>query len=333
MSGVPERNPVCPGSEERLILRLYDELPAEDAAGLDDHLAHCENCRRELAALRALEETLATQPAAEPSAMLLAETRRHLAHALDAEAKHRWFPRLIFPRLIDNVCRTFTGAPLALAAMLLAGVGIGGWSGFQLGLTHRPAAPAVKTAVLVPQADAPIASVSSVTPQPDGKGIVVSYNRLVPESTTGTTDDPAIRRLLAMGIQSPTGPEVQDNAVRLLADACSHGVECGDNLVRGALMTAARYEGDAELRTRALDGLEPYIAQDTRVRDAVLEAVIHDRSPEVRAQAMNMLSPVEADSSVRQVLHNVSNSDRDPEIRSMSRSMAQNASYVSLQIQ
>jgi hypothetical protein len=70
-----------------------------------------------------------------------------------------------------------------------------------------------------------------------------------------------------------------------------------------------------------------------RVRDVVLDSLMHDTSPEVRAQAINMLSPVESDSSVRQVLHNVSNSDQDPEIRSRSRTMSKDASDVGLQIQ
>jgi hypothetical protein len=60
---------------------------------------------------------------------------------------------------------------------------------------------------------------------------------------------------------------------------------------------------------------------------------MHDNSPEVRAQAIHMLSPVEADSSVRQVLHNVSTTDQDPLIRRMSRSMDQTANDVGLQIQ
>lgn len=325
----------CAQAEERLMLRLYDELPPEDAEALDAHLTGCENCRRELAALRALEETLDAEPSQEPSPNLLAETRHLLADALDAGSTKRGRPALL-NRLAFTLRPAFAGrraAPLAAAAMLLAGIGLGGFSGYQIGLRKHIPSPSPATVVLNPVATSPIASVSSVLPQPDGKSVMVRYNRLVPESQTGSTDDPAIRSLLAMGIQTPTGPEVQDDAVRLLADACIHGPKCNDAQVRGALMSAARYEGDADLRGAALNGLKPYIADDTRVRDVFLESLMHDRSPAVRTQAIHMLSPVEADSSVRQVLHNVSMSDEDPEIRSMSRSMYQDANDVGLQIQ
>jgi hypothetical protein len=65
----------------------------------------------------------------------------------------------------------------------------------------------------------------------------------------------------------------------------------------------------------------------------VLEAVMNDASPDVRAQAVKMLSPVEADTSVRQVLHNASMSDQDPGVRSMSRDMSREAVDMSSQIQ
>ena len=41
-------------------------------------------------------------------------------------------------------------------------------------------------------------------------------------------------------------------------------------------MVALRYDKDAGVRRKALEGLESYIPIDTRVRDAVLEALLHD---------------------------------------------------------
>ena len=319
----------CIEAEEWMMLRLYGELSAEQSALLDRHLASCENCRREMASLRALEETLAQSPAPEASAALLAQTRHRLRMALDAEVEkssRRWFPSI----LLGNV-QAFRATPFAAAAILLVGAGVGSFSGYHYGLqTRQESTHVIQT---MQPANSPIASVSNVSPQPDGKGITVSYNRLVPESATGSTDDPFIRRVLAMGVQSPTDPAVQDNSVRLLADACLHGPQCADAPLRSALMTAARYSGDPALRRKALDGLEPFIAEDTHVRDAVLEAVTNDASPEVRAQAVQMLSPVEADSAVRQVLHNASMTDHDPQVRSMSRTMSQEALDVGMQIQ
>jgi len=55
------------------------------------------------------------------------------------------------------------------------------------------------------------------------------------------------------------------------------------------------------------------------VRDAVLEALLNDSDPKVRTEAVNVLEPVEADTSVRQVLHSVANSDHNPQLRTVSR--------------
>jgi hypothetical protein len=331
----------CALAEERLMLRLYDELPPEEAEALDAHLAGCENCRRELAALRALGETLASEPADEPSQPLLAATRERLDAALDEAALQktplresfirRYVQPIFAPLQVSG--QGFRAAPFAVAAMLLAGVGAGGFSGYKLGVKAHPVAAATKPTELVPVANSPIASVSGIARQADGKNVMVRYNRLVPESVTGSADDPNIRQLLAMGIQNPTGPEVQDDAARTLADSCTHGPECDDMRLRGALLTAARYDGDAQLRSKALNSLEPYVAEDMRVRDMALYSLTHDASNQVRSTAMEMLHPVEADSSVREVLQNVSNSDHDPAIRSQSERMSRDASDIGLQIQ
>jgi len=65
--------------------------------------------------------------------------------------------------------------------------------------------------------------------------------------------------------------------------------------------------------------LAPYVASDTRVRDAALEALLNDSDPRIRSEAVNILGPVEADTSVRQVLHSVANFDQNPHIRTVSR--------------
>jgi hypothetical protein len=73
------------------------------------------------------------------------------------------------------------------------------------------------------------------------------------------------------------------------------------------------------VREKALHGLQPYVAEDERVRNSVLEALLNDSDPRIRTAAINILEPVEADTSVRQVLHTVANSDRNPQIRLVSR--------------
>jgi hypothetical protein len=45
---------------------------------------------------------------------------------------------------------------------------------------------------------------------------------------------------------------------------------------------------------------------------------LNDADPRIRTESINILEPVEADTSVRQVLHSVANSDRNPHIRTAS---------------
>ena len=65
-------------------------------------------------------------------------------------------------------------------------------------------------------------------------------------------------------------------------------------------------------------GLQPFIGEDQKVRDAVLETLMRDLSADVRTRAIGMLEPVQGDSSVRQVLHTVSTQDENPYIRNAS---------------
>jgi hypothetical protein len=65
------------------------------------------------------------------------------------------------------------------------------------------------------------------------------------------------------------------------------------------------------------------VGKDHRVRDAISEAMLHDPEALVRKAAIEMLVPVQSDSSVRQALRTVSIQDENPYIRT--------ASYQALQ--
>jgi hypothetical protein len=142
---------------------------------------------------------------------------------------------------------------------------------------------------------------------------------MVPQRIQGSLDDPAIRQLLMMASQNSASAGVRDDSVGLMADECKAGHSCQAAGIRDALMVALRYDKNAGVRAKALQGLEPYVAEDVRVRDAVLEALMNDGDPKIRTTAINILEPVDADTSVRQVLHSVANTDVNPYIRTVSR--------------
>jgi hypothetical protein len=146
----------------------------------------------------------------------------------------------------------------------------------------------------------------------------------------GSLDDPQIRQLLMLGTKLATSNTVHDDSVALLASECAAGHSCdgasadGSSLgIRGALLASLRSDKSPNVRLKALEGLQPYVAQDEHVRNAVLRSLMNDSSEDVRIRSISVLQPVQADSSVRHVLRTVSAQDENPAIR--------NASFQALQ--
>jgi hypothetical protein len=322
----------CELAQESIVLAVYGELPDDRAHQLDQHLAQCERCRQEMDAVEGLQKAMSVVPVLEPSPSFVARARLRLDEALDA-MPHGGF----FLRRWQSLRRGFgrlQSAPVMASVLLLAGLGVGGWAGYHEGVqsaAKQTAAAPAATAPVPVLADldaAQIAGVSSITREPDTENVEVRFYRMVPETAFGTLDDPQIRQLLLMGVRNAADPSVHDDSVDLLAQECHAGHECDGGPIRNALMVALRYDKDSQVRSKALAGLEPYIAIDTRVRDAILEALLKDPDPGVRSQAISLLAPVEADSSVRDVLQTVASQDQNPHIRNVSR---QYLEQVSLQ--
>jgi hypothetical protein len=171
-----------------------------------------------------------------------------------------------------------------------------------------------------------VANISGIVRQPNSEIVDVSYNQMVPRQVEGSLDDPQIRQLLMLATENNSAPGVHDDSVALLAGECRAGHSCQPAGIRDALMVALRYDRSPKVRQKALEGLEPYVVEDVRVRDAVLEAVLNDNDPAIRSAAIGLLEPVDADTSVRQVLYSVSNSDDSPQIRNVSRQVLRRVS-------
>ena len=134
----------------------------------------------------------------------------------------------------------------------LRAAGSGPWFG-RLGRLSSP-----RSAVTGPPAELPaaiagpgkIANVSSIVREPNTENVEVHFNRLVPETTQGSLDDPQIRELLLVGAQSQVNPGVAQNSVSLLASECQAGHQCADGPIRNALLVALRYDKDAGVRLK-----------------------------------------------------------------------------------
>jgi len=311
----------CELAHERIVMAAYGELPDDAAHELDRHIAACPECQNDREQLRALKLLADAYPVVEPDANLLARSRLRLEDALDALPPKTWLERL--GQRLSNNFASLQAAPVAAGLLLLAGAGAGALGGYHVAASRAAQESAIadpaKTAVVSQTSPMEVASISSIVRQPNSEQVEVHFNRLVPGEVKGSLDDPRIRQLLMLASANASSDNVHDNSVELLASECRAGHGSTGAGIRDALLVALRYDRNAGVRLKALEGLEPYIAEDIGVRDAVLEALLNDGDPKIRTTAINMLEPVDADTSVRQVLHTVAHSDRNPQIRLVSR--------------
>jgi hypothetical protein len=307
----------CEIVQQNIVLVTYGELPDEDLAALEHHLAECEACNAELRELLAMHEIMgAADPIAEPSPNLVARARLKLDEELDAIPPHGLLTR--FQSNLWSWIGHLQSAPALMT--LLVGTGfLGGLFTNRYQVAHQPKLP--PTVVLVKPGDT-IANISGIVQTPDSEQVQVSYNRIVPETVQGSLDDPQIRQLLLIGTNAAASNGIREDSIGLITRECQRRHACitgpGGTGIRDALLASLRVDKSPSVRLKALEGLQPYVAQDEHVRDAVLEVLMHDPNANVRTQAISLLTPVESDSSVRQVMRSVSTSDENPYIRTVS---------------
>jgi hypothetical protein len=313
----------CEIAQQNVVMAVYGELPDELGGSLERHLEECEECRRELNAMRALDEYLALNPVTEPSPSLLAQSRMRLDDALDMIPPHGFLTRL--RSNFYNWIGHMQGAPALMTLLVGTGFLAGNFT-YRYQVAHAPHEPSgVVTMSNATQGS--IANVTGIVPTPNSEIVQVKYNRIIPETMEGSLDSKEIRQLLMVGMTQEANTDVRATSVKMLSNECRVGHQCLEETdgkgVRNALLVSLRYDKDAAVRMNALHGLEPYVGQDRRVRDALLEALLHDKNAGVRTAAIGLLTPVQSDSSVRQVLRTVSTQDANPAIRT--------ASYQALQ--
>jgi len=307
----------CEMAQQNIVLVTYGELPDEEMARLEEHLAECEACNRELKALLAMHEALAYQPMIDPSPNLVAQSRMRLDEELDTIPPHG-----LLTRLRANLYGWLGHVQSAPALMtLLVGAGfLAGNFTYRYQLAQQPKLPS--PVILSNSTNGAIANISGIVQTPNTEIVQVTYNRVVPETIQGSLDDPQIRQLLMIGTKAAAANGVRTDSVALLAHECLAGHQCAGGPdgsgIRNGLLVSLRYDKNPNVRLAALEGLEPYVAEDQRVRDAVLEALMHDSNASIRTRAIGLLQPVESDSSVRQVMRAVSTTDENPYIRTVS---------------
>jgi hypothetical protein len=313
----------CETAQQDIALAVYGELPDDASHRLEHHLAECGHCRQELDAVQGLRQAMSLYPMLDPSPNLLTRTRLRLEEALDAVPRSGWMTKVV-DRFFNGIARV-QSAPAMASAFLVIGLAAGGYAGHRLGLKEAASlhTPIVEThadpATGGPQAEPQVGNIRQVELVPGTGNVTIRYNRLVPETMTGSLDSAEVRNMLLLGAQSQLNPDVRAASVSMLAGECLAGHACEDGPVRDALMVSLRRDKDASVRLRALEGLQPYVGEDRNVRNVVVNALMKDPDPRVRIKAVDLLQPVDSDSTVRTALHSVADTDENPHLRTVSR--------------
>jgi HEAT repeat protein/putative zinc finger protein len=296
----------CDWTKENIVLFIYGELADDARFELEQHMRHCLGCRRELDAALEFKEGMAALPVKEVSPSFLAASRMQLQESLE----HAEQSRNIFSSFVFDAAKWFHQiklAPALTTALLIIGFAGGAITTYQM----RPLAKGPDNNIVDRGPDTVnIADVSSVTTDPNSNQVSIKYNTLQPQIMSGSADDPRIRQLLLLGTRNPA---IALDSINVLTRRSE------DNAVREVLVYALRYDKNVGVRLKSLEALKSYVKDDQKVRDAVVEALVNDNNAGVRQEAIALLDPVKADTSVRSVLTVLSKSDPNKYIREESK--------------
>ncbi len=300
----------CEWVKQNVLLYVYNELPDDARYELEQHLARCEDCTAELKTTRKFHAMLSELPVDEPSPNLVAASRMRLQEGLETAEQGRFWHRLIF----DPAAwlRQVRFAPALAAAIFM--VGFAGGIATTYKVVSGSGASVASGPVSAP-AESSITGIQSISQDPGSNHISIKYNTVSTQEAQGSLNDQRIQQLLLFAARNNYNSGVRMDSVDLLTQ------EPNNLHVREALMYALRYDSNPGVRLKALDGLGTFVKSDPRVRDAMLEALIRDSNSGVRTDALRLLDPVRADSSVRVVLQELAQSDQNPYIRSQARMM------------
>jgi anti-sigma factor RsiW len=299
----------CEWVKENIVLYIYNELPDDARYELEQHIARCAECALELKSAQSFHATFSELPVEDPSPNLLAASRMRLQEELETTPQGGLWHRLVFDP--TAWLRQVRFAPALAAAIFMVGFAGGIGATYQLmGNRQNQASPAA-----VAPAESSIAGIRSVSQEPGSNQVTIKYETVSTQQAQGSLNDQRIQQLLLFAARNNYNSGVRMDSVDLLTQ------QPNDIKVREALMYALRYDSNPGVRLKALDGLGGYVKSDSRVRDALLEALMNDANPGIRTDALHLLEPVRADSSVRAVLQRLAQEDHNEYIKNQARNM------------
>ena len=299
----------CDWVSKNIQLYIYDELADDARYELEQHVARCGECAKDLKSARELNSLLSRMPVQEPSPNLLASSRLKLQDSLETAEQSGFWRRLVFDPWAW--WREIRFAPAVAAMIFIVGLA-GGIGGTYQVMKNRGPVPANGGP---PVEASMISGIRSVVQDPGTNQVRIKYDSVSSQEANGSLNDQRIQQLLLFAARNNYNSGVRMDSVGLLSQ------QPQDTRAREALLYALRYDSNPGVRLKALDALGSYVKDDMRVRDGVLEVLLHDSNQGLRTNALHLLGPVRADGSVRAVMQQLADGDRNQYIRSQARTV------------
>ena len=305
----------CKEFEEYLTLNLYGDLPPEQRAPFEAHLAGCANCQATREQVRRVHELLAQRPRLEPSPDFMVECRQALAEALDREQLgwhgliREWFPSLQLPPRWAATRIAFT------LSLVVFGFGLGWTLHPRTVSVMRPSERGnVTTSSLAGAdlADMRINDISGVAPDPKTGDVRITMDAQRRVTLEGSLDDPKIQQVLVYAMKSYRNAGIRRDTLDALRG------HADDPNIHQALIYAMRHDPNAGVRLEALKAVRNTTPGDD-VHTALLEAIEHDANPGVRVAAVDaLINPTgneDFDAPTVRALEHLATADSNPYVR------------------
>jgi len=274
----------CKEFEEYMTLDLYGDLPPEQRASYEAHLAGCVHCQAAREQVRGLHGLLAQRSRLEPTPDFLAECRQALAETLERE-------RLGWHGLIREWLSFLQLSPQRVAprlafvlTLLVFGFGLG-WTLRPHAAKVLPSEPGGVTTSSLADADLEnmhINDISRVAPDPTTGGVRITMDAQRHFTLEGSLDDPHIQQLLVYAVKSYDNAGIRRDTLDALR------ARCKSPNVRAALLYTMEHDPNVGNRLAALDAV-PGMEGGEDLQRSLIGVLEHDQNMGVRVESVDLL--------------------------------------------
>jgi len=277
---------------QSLKLLVYDELPDQERAEVETHVAECPECRAELEQLKTFLGTFGERGQEEPSTQLLNEARENLRKALLAERSAPPFLKQTINRAREFLSSLQLPGDLPRYAFVLGGIcifvvgGLLGYGLFSLRLIAlQPQTQSVAYDEYLKGANYEISNVHFLKPDTSDGNVEASFDATHHLRIKGNLNDEPIRKLLTYALVNESNAGVRLKSIDLIK---AFQFKSSDTEMKSTLVKVLKSDENAGVRREALTALEKFSFDDT-VKDAFLFVLANDANPGLRIAAIDGL--------------------------------------------